>query len=92
MPRGLGRAAEPTRHGQGDARLVDHLEPLEIERLTQRVVVEPRVLEPLRTTLRTQRAGRASARAHFIRARVCSGDMGLGSEERSRGFGTCRRT
>jgi site-specific recombinase XerC len=47
-----GRAPEPPRHGQVDARLVDTLEPLEIERLNQRVVIRPRVLDPLGVTLR----------------------------------------
>ena len=42
-PRG---AAEPTRHGQVDTRLVDKFEALEIERLNQRLVVRPRRLDP----------------------------------------------
>jgi hypothetical protein len=48
----MGRAPEPTRHGQVDARFVDKFEALEIERLNQRVIVLPRVLDPLGVALR----------------------------------------
>jgi hypothetical protein len=41
-----GCAAEPTRHGQVHARLVDKLAALEIARLDQRLVVHPRLLDP----------------------------------------------
>jgi hypothetical protein len=41
-----GCAAEPTRHGQVHARLVDTRAALEIERLYERMVIHPRLLDP----------------------------------------------
>jgi hypothetical protein len=51
-PLSPGRTPAPTRHGQGDARFVDECEALEIKRLNQRLVVRPRVLDPLGGALR----------------------------------------
>jgi hypothetical protein len=51
-PLPTGRAPEPTRHSKVDARFVDKFEALEIERLNQRVVVLPRLLDPLGVALR----------------------------------------
>jgi hypothetical protein len=50
-PLPTGRAPEPTRHGQVHARFVDKFEALEIERLNQRLVVHPGVLDSLGVAL-----------------------------------------
>ena len=50
-PLPTGRAPEPTRHGQIHARFVDKFEALGIERLNQRVVVSPGLLDPLGVAL-----------------------------------------
>jgi hypothetical protein len=47
-----GCAPEATRHGQVDARFIDTFEALEIEWLNQRLVVLPRLLDPLGVALR----------------------------------------
>lgn len=47
-----GREPEATRHGQVDARFIDKFEALEIEWLNQRMVVRPRLLDPLGVALR----------------------------------------